>query len=404
MESPSERFDEYVSLMTQSLGHADRVEPFRGYCTGLLLPVKRKSVEPMAAQLAPARVRSEHQRLHHFVADAPWSDQAVLDAVRARTLERIRRRVGKPEALLIDDSGFPKKGKHSVGVARQYCGQLGKQDNCQVAVTLSLANEQFSLPVRYQLYLPQSWANDSTRRDECKVPQEIEFATKPALALQLLESMGKGDAVPELVVADAGYGINTLFREQLTAMGFTYVVGVTSTVSLQSDGQAPLQAKELAMQLPSRRFRTITWREGTNGALSSRFAAIRVHCASRQAQPAGAAEEQWLLIEWPKGEVEPSKYFLSTVSADTPTKELVRLAKLRWRIERDYQELKQELGLGHFEGRSWRCFHHHATLCIATYGFLVTERLAVQKKTPAHRIPGKMPALPKGFRPRGAPA
>jgi SRSO17 transposase len=400
----TEQFEEYVSLIAQTLGHADRVEPFRGYCTGLLLPVKRKSVEPMAAQLAPTRVRSEHQRLHHFVADAPWSDQAVLDAVRARTLERIRRRVGKPEALLIDDSGFPKKGKHSVGVARQYCGQLGKQDNCQVAVTLSLANEQFSLPVRYQLYLPQSWANDSTRRDECKVPEEIEFATKPALALQLLESMGKGDAVPELVVADAGYGINTLFREQLTAMGFTYVVGVTGTVSLESEGQAPLQAKELAMQLPSRRFRTLTWREGTNHALSSRFAATRVRCASREEQAAGVPQEQWLLIEWPKAEVEPSKYFLSTLPPNTPIKELVRVAKLRWRIERDYQELKQELGLGHFEGRSWRGFHHHATLCIAAYGFLVAERLAVQKKTPADWLPREMPALPKGFRPRGAPA
>jgi SRSO17 transposase len=400
----TERFEEYVSLIAQTLGHVDRVEPFSGYCTGLLMPLKRKSVEPMAAHLAPSRVRSEHQRLHHFVADAPWVDEPVLDAVRAYSLERIGPRVGNPEALLIDDSGFPKKGKHSVGVARQYCGQLGKQDNCQVAVSISLANEQFSLPVRYQLYLPQSWADDPERRDQCKVPKAIEFATKPAIALQLLESLGPREAMPELVVADAGYGVNTMFREQLTAMGFTYVVGVTSTVSLQLDGQAPLQAKELAMQLPSRRFRTITWREGTNGALSSRFAAIRVHCASREAQPAGAAEEQWLLIEWPKGEVEPSKYFLSTVSADTPTKELVRLAKLRWRIERDYQELKQELGLGHFEGRSWRGFHHHATLCIATYGFLVTERLAVQKKTPAHRIPGKMPALPKGFRPRGAPA
>jgi SRSO17 transposase len=367
------------------------------------MPLKRKSVEPMAAHLAPSRVRSEHQRLHHFVADAPWPDEAVLDAVRAYTLERIGPRVGNPEALLIDDSGFPKKGKHSVGVARQYCGQLGKQDNCQVAVSVSLANEQFSLPVRYQLYLPQSWADDSVRRGQCKVPEAIEFATKPAIALQLLESMGPREAMPELVVADAGYGSSTTFREQLTAMGFTYVVGVTGTVSLRLQGQAPLQAKELAMQLPSRRFRTLTWREGTNHALSSRFAAIRVHCASREAQPGEAAEEQRLLIEWPKGEVEPTKYFLSTLPAATPIKELVRLAKLRWRIERDYQELKQELGLGHFEGRSWRGFHHHATLCIATYGFLVTERLALQKKTPAHWIPGEMPALPKGFRPRGAP-
>ena len=158
------------------------------------------------------------------------------------------------------------------------------------------------------------------------------------------------------------------------------------------------------MQLPSRRFRSVTWREGTNCALSSRFAAIRVHCASRAARPGETSAEQWLLIEWPREEVEPTRYFLSTLPADTPIKELVRLAKLRWRIERDYQELKQELGLGHFEGRSWRGFHHHATLCIAAYGFLVTERLGGQKKTPAHRLLGEVSSLPEGFRTRGAPA
>jgi SRSO17 transposase len=404
METSAKRFEEYVSLMAQSLGHADRVEPFRGYCTGLMLPVKRKSVEPMAAHLSPDRVRSEHQRLHHFVADAPWSDDLVLDAVRSYVLERISRRAGSPEALIIDDTGFPKKGKHSVGVARQYCGQLGKQDNCQVAVSVSLANEHFSLPVRYQLYLPQSWADDSERRKHAKVPEALEFVTKPMLALQLLENLGEVESLPELVLADAGYGASTEFRDQLTAMGFTYVVGVTGAVSLQSQALAPLRAKELAMQLPSRRFRTLTWREGTNCALSSRFAAIRVHCASRAARPGETSAEQWLLIEWPKAEVEPTKYFLSTLPADTPIKELVRLAKLRWRIERDYQELKQELGLGHFEGRSWRGFHHHATLCIAAYGFLVTERLVAQKKTPAHRLLGEVSSLPESFRPRGAPA
>jgi SRSO17 transposase len=369
-----------------------------------MLPVKRKSVEPMAAHLSPDRVRSEHQRLHHFVADAPWSDQAVLDTVRGHVLERVSRRAGSPEALIIDDTGVPKKGKHSVGVARQYCGQLGKQDNCQVAVSVSLANERFSLPVRYQLYLPQSWADDADRRKAAKVPEALEFVTKPMLALQLLENLAEVESLPELVIADAGYGAGTEFREQLTAMGFTYVVGVTGAVSLQMQAQAPLQAKELAMQLPSRRFRTVTWREGTNAALSSRFAAIRVHCTSRAAQPADTLEEQWLLVEWPREEVEPTRYFLSTLPADTPIKELVRLAKLRWRIERDYQELKQELGLGHFEGRSWRGFHHHATLCIAAYSFLVTERLVAQKKTPAHRLPGKVSSLPEGFRPRGAPA
>src|ERR1700712_2059073 len=193
MEIPRERFEEYVSLIAQTLGHADRVEPFRGYCTGLMLPVKRKSVEPMAAHLSPSRVRSEHQRLHHFVADAPWSDEAVLDAVSSYALERISRRAGAPEALIIDDTGFPKKGKHSVGVARQYCGQLGKQDNCQVAVSLSVATEEASLPVAYQLYLPQEGADDPLRRAQAGVPDEIGFATKPQIALaQLREARQSG--------------------------------------------------------------------------------------------------------------------------------------------------------------------------------------------------------------------
>src|SRR6195952_2860831 len=179
MEIPRERFEEYVSLIAQTLGHADRVEPFRGYCTGLMLPVKRKSVEPMAAHLSPSRVRSEHQRLHHFVADAPWSDEAVLDAVSSYALERISRRAGAPEALIIDDTGFPKKGKHSVGVARQYCGQLGKQDNCQVAVSLSIAHEHASLPVAYSFDLPESWVDNTERRPKAGVPSTVVFKTKP---------------------------------------------------------------------------------------------------------------------------------------------------------------------------------------------------------------------------------
>jgi SRSO17 transposase len=428
MGSTTDHFEDYVSLIAQQLGHADRVEPFRGYCTGLLLPVQRKSVEPMAAHLAPTRVRSEHQQLHHFVADAAWSDDAVLSAVRDYVLEQVVPRAGAPEALLIDDTGFPKQGRHSVGVARQYCGQLGKQDNCQVAVSVSLANEVFSLPVSYRLYLPQEWAADAARRRRGKVPETVKFATKPALALQLLEPLRAATELPELVVADAGYGVNTAFREGLTALGFTYLVGITGAVSVWPEGRAPLPpkpwsgrgrkpkllrrnaqhkplpAKALALQLPSRRFRTLTWREGTNQALSSRFAAVRVRCAHRDYWRAERHPEQWLLIEWPQGEAEPTKYFLSTLPLDTPIKELVRLAKLRWRIERDYQELKQELGLGHFEGRSWRGFHHHATMCIAAYAFLLAQRIAAPKKTLPHPIFGQVPALPEGFRPRGSPA
>ncbi|MBV9911094.1 MAG: IS701 family transposase, partial [Sinobacteraceae bacterium] len=366
--------------------------------------------------------------LHHFVADAAWSDDTVLSAVRSYVLEGAVPRAGVPEALLIDDTGFPKQGRHSVGVARQYCGQLGKQDNCQVAVSVSLANEAFSLPVAYRLYLPKEWAEDTARRRQAKVPESVRFATKTALAVQLLEALRTVSNLPDLVIADAGYGVDTGFRDRLSALGFTYMVGITSVVSLWPQGQAPLppkvwsgrgrkpkllrrdaqhkplSAKALALQLPARRFRTVTWREGTNAALSSRFAAVRVRCAYRDYWSAERRPEQWLLIEWPRGEAEPTKYFLSTLPPATPIKELVRLAKLRWRIERDYQELKQELGLGDFEGRSWRGFHHHATLCIAAYAFLLTQRIAAPKKTLPHPIFGQVPALPDGFRPRGSPA
>jgi SRSO17 transposase len=428
MADATSGFEGYVSLIAAQLGHADRVEPFRGYCTGLLLPVRRKSVEPMAAHLAPTRVRSEHQRLHHFVADAAWDDAAVLAAVRDYVLTAAVPHTGQAEALLVDDTGFPKQGRHSVGVARQYCGQLGKQDNCQVAVSISVANEAFSLPLAYRLYLPEEWATDTPRRERAKVPAEVAFATKPALALQLLTGLQGDAAMPDLVVADAGYGVNSAFRDGLTQLGFRYVVGTTGVTRVWPPGQAPLppakwsgrgrppsrlrrdaehrplSVRELARQLPSRRYRTVTWREGTNTSLSSRFAAVRVRSAHRDDARAAPSPEQWLLVEWPRGEPEPTKYFLSTLPMTTAVKELVRLAKLRWRIERDYQELKQELGLGHFEGRSWRGFHHHATLCIAAYGFLLIQRLTAPKKTLSHPVLGQIPALPEDFRPRGSPA
>ena len=428
MDARMQRFEDYVSMISGHLGHADRVEPFRGYCTGLMLPGERKSVEPMAARVAPTAVRSAHQRLHHFVAAAPWSDAAVLGAVRSHVLEAVSKPAGAPEVLIIDDTGFPKQGTHSVGVARQYCGQLGKQDNCQVAVSVSLANEHFSVPIGYRLYLPKDWSVDLKRRKKAGVPADIAFATKPEIALRLIdEARGAGEA-PKMVVADAGYGVDTAFRDQLTARAMHYVVGVTKTVSVWPEGTAPLPPaawsghghqpkllrrdaqhqpvalKALAMTLAPRQWQQVTWRAGTNAALSSRFAAVRVRCAHRDYNRSALRAQEWLLIEWPKDEAEPSKYFLSTLPASTSLQELVRVAKLRWRIERDYQELKQEFGLDHFEGRGWRGFHHHAALCIAAYGFLLAERLAHPKKTLPHPFLGKISAIPADFRPRGSPA
>lgn len=410
-----------------ALGHADRVAPLKAYCTGLLLPGERKSVEPMAARVEPGRVQAAHQSLHHFVAKADWSDDAVLGVVRAQVLPALERQ-GQIRAWIVDDTGFPKKGKHSVGVARQYCGQLGKQDNCQVAVSLSVATDQASLPVAYQLYLPESWANDPDRRAKAGVPEDVIFRTKPEIALAQIRAALEAGVPRSVVLADAGYGNDTAFRTGLTEVGLTYVVGVQSSIRLWSPGtqplppkpwsgrgrppslvrrqpgQAPVSAKELAQALPEDAWRRITWREGAKAPLASRFAAVRVRPSHRDYWRSAPRPEEWFLIEWPQGEVEPTKYWLSTLPEDTELADLVDQAKLRWRIERDYQELKQEIGLGHYEGRGWRGFHHHATLAIAAYGFLVSERSLIPPSAPRSAPLLKAPALPEDYRPRGAAA
>jgi SRSO17 transposase len=412
--------------LAQAAGHADRATPLKLYCAGLLLPGERKSVEPMAARLAPDKVRRMHQSLHHVVADAPWSDEAVLAEVCRYTLTAMRQK-GPVQAWIVDDTGFPKKGTHSVGVARQYCGQVGKQENCRVAVSLSVSTEQASLPITWRLYLPHEWADDGARRKQAGIPKEIQFATKPAIALEQIRAAVEQGVPQAPVVADAGYGTDTQFREALGELDLPYVVGIMSSVSVWKPGQAPLSktkwqgmgrpskllprdsdhkpmaVKELAHGLPASTWKTVTWRQGTKQSLRSRFAAVRVRPAHRDYWRSEPHPEEWLLMEWPGGEAEPTKYWLSTLPADTKLRDLVRLAKQRWIIERDYQELKQELGLGHFEGRGWRGFHHHATLCIAAYGFLIAERSRFSPSARAGQLQLPAPKLPRDFQPRGSP-
>lgn len=418
------RFAEYVERLSCVLGHADRKAPFRSYCTGLILPGERKSVEPMAARVEPGRVQAAHQSLHHFVAKAEWSDKAMFRQVRADVLPAIEKH-GAIKAWIVDDTGFLKKGVHSVGVTRQYCGQIGKQDNCQIAVSLSVANDHASLPIAFQLYLPEDWAGDSARRREAGVPEDIVFKTKPRIALDQIRA-ARADGVSEgVVLADAGYGINTAFRTALTQMGLTYVVGIQSSARLWSPGTGPLppktwdgqgrpptllrrdarnkpmSAKQLARSLPENAWRQVAWREGTNEKLRSRFAALRVRPAHRDYWRSEPHAEEWFLVEWPQGEKEPTKYWLSTLPLDASVATLVETAKLRWRIERDYQELKQELGLDHYEGRGWRGFHHHMALSVAAYGFLVSERSLIPPSGSQTRIL-KTPRLSPSYRPRGS--
>jgi SRSO17 transposase len=416
------RFAAYMDGLAKAAGHADREIPLKSYCTGLLLPGERKSVEPMAARLAPGNVRRMHQSLHHVVADAPWSDGAVLNQVRQSVLPSLQ---GSVVCWIVDDTGFPKKGSHSVGVARQYCGQVGKQDNCRVAVSLSIATWSASLPIAYRLYLPEAWTEDQKRR-EGGVPDDIQFQTKPQIALQQISNAVKEGVTRGVVVADAGYGVDGKFRAGITERGLTYAVGVQSSLSVWAPGSEPLPplprkqtgrppkllrrdkghqpvaVKQLAVDLAPESWKTVTWRQGTRQKLRSRFAALRVRPAHRDYWQAQPHAEEWLLIEWPKGETEPAKYWLSTLPVDVRLKDLVAIAKQRWIIERDYQELKQELGLGHYEGRGWRGFHHHATLCIAAYGFLLAERSRFSPSARAGQLHLCAPKVPAGFQPRGS--
>jgi SRSO17 transposase len=421
------RFAAYIDGLAKAAGHADRHGPLQNYCKGLLLPGERKSVEPMAARLAPNNVGRMHQSLHHLVADAPWNDGELLAQVRRQILPSLRKH-GPVVAWIVDDTGFPKQGKHSVGVARQYCGQVGKHDNCQAAVSLSVSTWNSSLPVAWRLYLPEAWCEDTERRRQAGVPEEIEFETKPEIALGQIRQALEQKIPTGVVLADAGYGNSTPFRQAVTEIGLQYMVGIESSTTVWEPGQQPLpapprkpgrrmtpkrlqrsadhqpiSAKQLAFSLPASAWKEVGWRQGSRETLRSRFAAVRVRAAHRDYKRTEPHPEQWLVIEWPKKASEPSKYWLSTLPAKTSLKYLVKMAKHRWIIERDYEELKQELGLGHYEGRGWRGFHHHAVLCIAAYGFLVGERNRFSPSARAGHVRLSAPSSPPDFRPRGSP-
>jgi SRSO17 transposase len=319
------RFAGYVEGLVSVIGHADRAQPLHDYCVGLMLPCERKSVEPMAARTAPARTSAQHQKLLHFVGVAAWSDEKVLAKVHEMVLAGIERH-GPIEAWIIDDTGSPKQGRHSVGVARQYCGQLGKEDNCQVAVSLSLANGHASLPIPYRLYRPQDWADDRNRLRKAGVPDDICFKTKHEIALDQIRRACEAALPRGVVLMDAGYGNNSDLRASITALDLTYVGGILSNTTVWAPGTGPLPAKNwsgrgrplkllrrdgehrpisvktLALGLPERAWRTITWREGTAERLSSRFARVRVRPARRDFKRSESRPEEWLLIEWPKGE------------------------------------------------------------------------------------------------------
>jgi SRSO17 transposase len=388
LERLRRELEAFVKAMTQDMGRSERREALGHYITGLLLEGERKSIAPMAERLTElGDAEAMRQRMQQAVVIAKWSQSELF----RRIAEQLNAKLPELEAFVIDDTGFPKKGEHSVGVARQYSGTLGRTDNCQVATSLHLAGEAGSGCIGMRLYLSQEWIDDKKRCAKAGVPKDAVFRKKWQSALELLDDALAWGLPQRIVLADSGYGDCGDLRRALDERGLSYLVAVTGTANvwppeseprladhkgvgryparLRGDGASPLSIEQL---IEGARFRRVTWRQGSRGMQSARFAVLRV----RPARQKGRSPEpkQWLLIEETNQPKRPYKFYLSNLPADTSTKELVRLAKLRWRIERDYQELKGELGLDHFEGRTWSGFHHHVALCAAAHAFLAIRR------------------------------
>jgi SRSO17 transposase len=389
------RLVEFAEEMFAALARKDQRRWGEVYLRGLMLDGKRKSIEPMAARLEDG----DEQCLQQFVNQSPWDWLPVRRALARRMSAEIA-----PVAWVIDDTGFPKQGKMSVGVARQYCGALGKVGNCQLGVSISAVTAQASCPIDWRLFVPEAWDEpdefNQKRRERAHLPDDVHHQPKWKLVLEMIDELSGWGLAPPVVLGDGAYGDISELRAELTEREIAYVLdvkGVTSayahsvtpeTPEWSGRGRPPVaryradpaSLRELALEAGQQAAVAITWREGTRGAMQARFLALRVRPANIRLRNAahaagGELEVCWLVCEWPAGEAEPTKYWLSNLPADTPLRELVYLAKLRWRIEQDYRELKDALGLDHFEGRSWRGWHHHVTLVSVAHGFLTTERL-----------------------------
>jgi len=387
---------DFADEMLAPLARRDQRRWGEVYLRGLMLDGKRKSIEPMAARLADGG----EQCLQQFVNQSPWA----WEPVRKRLARRLSTAV-EPEAWIVDDTGFPKFGRYSVGVARQYCGALGKVGNCQIGVSINAATDTASCPLDWRIFLPEEWDGDEERRAQARVPPEERHRPKWRLALEMVDELRGWGLAPPVLLADAAYGEITEFRVGLEERELDYVVQVKAGTSAYVEqvrpqstayagtGRPPMpryrekrsSLRVLALTADQDALQTVSWREGTRGRLSSRFLALRIRPANVQLRRAAADELPlaWLLCEWADGEAEPSKYWLSNLPAATSLERLVSLATLRWRIEHDYRELKDALGLDHFEGRSYRGWHHHVTLVSLAHGFLTLERLNPKAPAPA---------------------
>jgi SRSO17 transposase len=384
------RLEDFAAQVFAPLARVDQRGKGTLYLRGLLLEGRRKSMQPMAARLGV-----DHQRLQQFITSSTWSYEQVRDRLARRAV-----RVLAPEVWVVDDTGFPKDGRCSPGVARQYSGTLGKTGNCQIAVSVHAVTDTASCPLSWRLFLPESWDGPAMaqRRARCAIPADQHHRPKWRLAIEILDELAALGLGPAVLAADADYGSNARFRAALTERGLAFVVQVTGALTAHpatARPTAPAYAGHGPRPLPRYRDRpvslrvhvlaagrahtqTVTWRHGSRGPLRAPFVLLRVRPAGRRPRPAadGTLLQQWLIAQWPDDAAEPVKYWLSNLPADLPAATLVRLAKARWRIEHDYRELKTGLGLDHFEGRSFTGWHRHLTLVTAAHLFLTEQRTA----------------------------
>jgi SRSO17 transposase len=386
------RLESYFDQVSRVLGRRERRESFAIYAMGLLGDGERKSMEPIACRgcADPDKADAAHQRLIHFANDAPWSDRNVRREAARYGIAAMTAREAI-DTWIVDDTGFLKQGMHSVGVQRQYTGSAGKVTNCQIGVSLSVTTPTEHLPIDFELYLPEMWAGALELRREARIPDEVGFKTKPELALEMMKR-AIADEIPKgVVLADSAYGTSIEFRDQIRSLGLQYAVGVDPKTTVWLIGQdwphdQSINVRDLAMQLRDRqRFRRCTWRKGTRTDLLAKFALQRVLPAYAGSEPARDREPLWLLIEWRDGEDEPANYFLSSLPERISKKRLIRIVMQRWRTERVYEDLKGELGLDHFEGRRFPGWHHHVSVALCCYAFIVAER--VRRFPPSARRP-----------------
>lgn len=378
---------EFAAEMYRPLARCDQRAKGEQYVRGLLLEGRRKSIQPMAARLADG----DEEGLQNFICDSPWKDEPVRRRLAVRMTAEI-----EPDGWIVDDTGLPKDGRMSPGVAHQYCGALGKTANCQVLVSVNAASDRASCPLGWRLFIPESWDQDEVRRTRARIPAEVRHVAKWRLALEIIDQLIAWGLPRRVVQADGGYGDITGFRTGLEDRDLEYVVQVKGVTSVQPADAVPVapgyrglgrppvprypakptSLKALVLATGPEHVHTVGWREGDRGPLSGQFIALRVRPANdAQRQDDGVLPERWLLAEWPEGKDEPVKYWLSNLPPDTPIATLVALAKLRWRVEHDYRELKQCLGLDHYEGRTLCGLHHHLTCVTVAHAFLTCCRL-----------------------------